>query len=87
MKMAMWSTDELQRIEEADDMHISPFRDDGVTYGTPTWIWSVAVDGLPLLTQLVVLSACGQETQSTCPPAACLPEEQSPIRPVQTVNE
>ena len=26
-------------------MHIAPFRDDGVTYGTPTWIWSVAVDG------------------------------------------
>ena len=22
----------------------SPFREDGVTYGTPTWIWSVAVD-------------------------------------------
>src|SRR5215203_6002659 len=21
-----------------DDLHISPFRDDGVTYGTPTWI-------------------------------------------------
>ena len=28
----------------ADDLHISPFREDGVTYGTPTWIWSVAVD-------------------------------------------
>ena len=25
-------------------LHIAPFRDDGVTYGTPTWIWSVAVD-------------------------------------------
>ena len=25
-------------------MHIAPFREDGVTYGTPTWIWSVAVD-------------------------------------------
>ncbi len=25
-------------------LHISPFREDGVTYGTPTWIWSVAVD-------------------------------------------
>src|SRR5208282_1129278 len=31
-------------IAEADDLHISPFREDGVTYGTPTWIWSVAVD-------------------------------------------
>lgn len=40
-----WSNDELQRIVEADDLHISPLREDGVTYGTPTWIWSVAVDG------------------------------------------
>jgi hypothetical protein len=39
-----WSIDELRKITEADDLHISPFRDDGVTYGTPTWIWSVAVD-------------------------------------------
>ena len=23
----------------------SPFREDGVTVGTPTWIWSVVVDG------------------------------------------
>jgi hypothetical protein len=39
-----WATEELRRIAEADDLHISPFRDDGVTYGTPTWIWSVVVD-------------------------------------------
>ena len=32
---AAWSKDELQKI--------APFREDGVTYGTPTWIWSVAV--------------------------------------------
>jgi hypothetical protein len=43
--MSTWSTDELRRIAEADDLHISPFREDGETYGTPTWIWSVAVDG------------------------------------------
>jgi hypothetical protein len=41
--MATWSKDELRKIAEADDLHISPFREDGVTYGTPTWIWSVAV--------------------------------------------
>lgn len=40
-----WSTDELRKIAEADDLHISPFREDGKTYGTPTWIWCVAVDG------------------------------------------
>jgi hypothetical protein len=43
--MATWPQDELRKIAEADDLHIAPFRDDGVTYGTPTWIWSVAVDG------------------------------------------
>src|SRR5262245_6025964 len=42
--MPTWSRDELRKIAEADDLHISPFREDGVTYGTPTWIWSVAVD-------------------------------------------
>nr|WP_303324443.1 DUF2255 family protein [Actinomyces radicidentis] len=29
----------------SDDLHVSPFREDGTTYGTPTWIWSVVVDG------------------------------------------
>ena len=43
--MAGWAKDELHRIAKSDDLHIAPFRDDGVTYGTPTWIWSVAVDG------------------------------------------
>src|SRR5262245_13710818 len=43
-QMATWSKDELRKIAEADDLHISPFREDGVTYGTPTWIWSVVVD-------------------------------------------
>ncbi len=42
--MATWSKEELRKIAEADDLHIAPFRDDGVTYGTATWIWSVAVD-------------------------------------------
>jgi hypothetical protein len=43
--MATWLKDELRKIAEADDLHIAPFREDGVTSGTPTWIWSVAVDG------------------------------------------
>ena len=42
--MTAWQKDDLRRIVEADDLHIAPFRDDGITYGTPTWIWSVAVD-------------------------------------------
>jgi hypothetical protein len=40
-----FTTDELTRIDEADDLKISPFRADGITYGTPTWIWEVVVDG------------------------------------------
>ena len=43
--MTNWPKDELRRIAETDDLHISPFREDGKTYGTPTWIWSVVVDG------------------------------------------
>jgi len=42
--MPSWFKDELRRIAEADDLRISPFREDGRTYGTPTWIWSVVVD-------------------------------------------
>ena len=42
--MTIWPKDELRKIAEADDLHISPFREDGRTYGTPTWIWSVVVD-------------------------------------------
>lgn len=41
--MTAWSKEELQEIAKADDLHIAPFRDDGKTYGTLTWIWSVAV--------------------------------------------
>jgi hypothetical protein len=44
LEMTTWPKDELRRIAEADDLHIAPFREDGKTYGTPTWIWSVAVD-------------------------------------------
>ena len=40
-----WTKDELKKIAETDDLHVAPFRDDGSTYGTLTWIWSVVVDG------------------------------------------
>jgi hypothetical protein len=45
MSIHKWSAEELNKISSADDLKVSPFRDDGVTYGTPTWIWNVAVDG------------------------------------------
>ena len=43
---ATWTDEELGRIGTADDLHIAPYRADGVP-GTLTWIWSVVVgDGL-----------------------------------------
>lgn len=39
------TTQEIAQIAQNDDFHIAPFREDGVTYGTPTWIWSVEVEG------------------------------------------
>jgi hypothetical protein len=38
-----WPAEELRQIAAADDLHIAPFREDGTTYGTPTWIWSIAI--------------------------------------------
>jgi hypothetical protein len=43
-RMSSWRRNELKKIADTDDLHISPFREDGMTYGTPTWIWSVVVD-------------------------------------------
>src|SRR6266403_1028172 len=43
--MSTWSKDELRKIAETDDLHISPFREDGWTRGTTSWIWSGVVDG------------------------------------------
>jgi hypothetical protein len=42
--MSEWPKDDLRRIGETDDLHIAPFREDGTTYGTLTWIWSVVVN-------------------------------------------
>ena len=53
-----WPPDELQQIASADDLKISPLRDDGLTYGTPTWIWNVAVNG-----ELYVRAYHGQKSR------------------------
>ncbi len=42
--MTAWTTDELRAIATTDDFHIAPFRADGTTLGTLTWIWSVVID-------------------------------------------
>lgn len=41
---ATWPADELEKIRSTDDLRIAPLREDGATYGTLTWIWSVVVD-------------------------------------------
>lgn len=43
--MAAWPTETVNRIATTDDFHIAPYRVDGETTGTLTWIWSVVVDG------------------------------------------
>ncbi len=43
--MAFWDAVTLARIVDPDDLKIAPFREDGETYGTPTWIWCVAHEG------------------------------------------
>ncbi|MGM7774617.1 DUF2255 family protein [Arthrobacter sp. KNU-44] len=43
--MTVWTPQQLGKIGSSDDFHISPYRDDGTTPGTPTWIWSVVVEG------------------------------------------
>lgn len=45
MSKPQWTKGDLDKISGADDLKISPLRDDGITYGTPTWIWNVAVKG------------------------------------------
>ncbi|MBI41054.1 MAG: hypothetical protein CMF59_15760 [Leptospiraceae bacterium] len=43
--MSKWNSADLEKIIQADDLHIAPFRADGRTYGTPTWIWCVSEGG------------------------------------------
>ncbi|MHA6523383.1 DUF2255 family protein [Tessaracoccus sp. G1721] len=43
--MSTWPTDVIEQIAVTDDFHIAPYRADGKTTGTLTWIWSVVVDG------------------------------------------
>jgi hypothetical protein len=43
--VSAWDPATLTAIATSDDLHIAPFRADGTTYGTPTWIWSVVADG------------------------------------------
>ncbi|MFB8440034.1 DUF2255 family protein [Streptomyces niveus] len=43
--MNSWSQTQLRVIAENTDLFVSPFREDGTTYGTPTQTWALVVDG------------------------------------------
>lgn len=42
--MSQWPDDTIHAFAASNDLHVAPFRPDGVTPGTPTWVWSVVVD-------------------------------------------
>lgn len=44
MESQSLTTEDIKSIAQKDDLHIAPFREDGVNYGTPTWIWCVSVN-------------------------------------------
>lgn len=41
----MWNPEVLHDILKEDDLHIAPYKADGCSTGTPTWIWCVEVAG------------------------------------------
>jgi hypothetical protein len=43
--MNSWNEDDLRAIAESHDLYISPFREVGTTYGTPTLVWPLVVAG------------------------------------------
>jgi hypothetical protein len=55
--MSSWNEDDLRAIAESRDLYISPFREDGITYGTPTLVWPLVVDG-----EVYVRAANGQQS-------------------------
>lgn len=42
--MTSWTPEQLDAFRSTEEIHISAYRDDGTTLGTPTRIWSVVVD-------------------------------------------
>jgi hypothetical protein len=55
--MSSWNDDGLRAIAKSHDLYISPFREDGITYGTPTLVWPLVVDG-----EVYVRAANGQQS-------------------------
>ena len=55
--MNSWNEDDLRAIAESHDLYISPLREDGTTYGTPTLVWPLVVNG-----EVYVRAANGQQS-------------------------
>jgi hypothetical protein len=56
--MSSWSQDALNMIADNEDFYVSPYREDGTTYGTPTQTWALVVDGA-----VYVRAASGQQSR------------------------
>jgi hypothetical protein len=56
--MNSWNEDDLRAIAESHDLYVSPFREDGTTYGTPTRVWPLVVNG-----EVYVRAANGQQSR------------------------
>lgn len=41
--MSHWPAQTLKAVASTDDLHVAPYREDGVTPGTLIWVWSVVV--------------------------------------------
>jgi hypothetical protein len=52
--MPSWASPDLDIIRRNPDFYVSPLREDGITYGTPTRTWALVVDG-----QVFVRAASG----------------------------
>ncbi len=44
LDMTTWTDEQLKAIADNEDFFVSPFREDGTTYGTPTQTWALVVD-------------------------------------------
>jgi hypothetical protein len=42
--LSAWTPEALASVASGDDFHLAPYREDGVTPGTPIRVWSVVVD-------------------------------------------
>lgn len=56
--MTEWAPEQLRTIANTADLYVSPFREDGTTYGTPTQTWPLVVGS-----NVYVRAASGQASR------------------------